>query len=299
MEDTHVTIDDFSNHSEFGHLKHYSKIAFFGVYDGHGGKTTAEDIQKILHPLIVGSREFLNKDVDNALIKGFAEADAYCVSQANESGYMNGCTAVVGLILDGHLHIANLGDSEAILISDTDPVENLTMPHKANIPSEKQRIEALGGHVFFNRVFGTLAVSRAFGDSKYKQPKTTQNFVSCEPALKSVQLTPNHKFLILACDGLWDVCTHEEVAGMVKGQSDKTPTEIANFLVAEALRKRSEDNITVIVTKINWEQTENPSPTPNSPATPANETNVVNTPSQCPATPPIESLPIENSVDPK
>jgi len=202
---------------------------------------------------------------------------------------MNGCTAVVGLILDGQLHIANLGDSEAILISDTEPVENLTTPHKANIPSEKQRIEGLGGHVFFNRVFGTLAVSRAFGDSKYKQPKTTQNFVSCEPALKTVQLNPNHKYLILACDGLWDVCSHEEVAGLVKAQAaeNKNPTEIAQFLVNEALRKRSEDNITVIVTRIDWGVTENKcEATPASPATPANETTVVNTP----ATPPLESL---------
>jgi len=167
---------------------------------------------------------------------------------------MNGCTAVVALVLDGVLHIANLGDSEAILISEVDVVDNLTVPHKANVPSEKQRIEGLGGHVFFNRVFGTLAVSRAFGDSKYKQPKTSQNFVSCLPATKTIPLTPAHQFLVLACDGLWDVCTHEEVAVLVRDQhkSGKSPQEIASFLVTEAIRKRSEDNVTVLVTKINW-----------------------------------------------
>jgi len=58
----------------------------------------------------------------------------------------------------------------------------------------------------------------------------------------------------LACDGLWDVCNHDEVAAMVRlqHQSNKTPKEIASFLVSEALRKRSEDNVTVIVTKIEW-----------------------------------------------
>ena len=63
------------------------------------------------------------------------------------------------------------------------------------------------------------------------------------------------RYSILACDGLWDVCSHEEVSGLVKAQAaeNKTPTDIAQFLVAEALRKRSEDNITVIVTKIDWE----------------------------------------------
>lgn len=49
-------------------------------------------------------------------MKGFAEADAYCVTEANANGYMNGCTAVIALVLDGVLHIANLGDSEAILV---------------------------------------------------------------------------------------------------------------------------------------------------------------------------------------
>lgn len=74
--------------------------------------------------------------------------------------------------------------------------ENLTVPHKASVPSEKARIESLGGYVFFNRVFGSLAVSRAFGDSKYKQPKTTQNYVSYSPSTKTVQLNRGHRYEI-------------------------------------------------------------------------------------------------------
>jgi serine/threonine protein phosphatase PrpC len=74
-------------------------------------------------------------------------------------------------------------------------VENLTYPHKASDSEEKKRIVELGGHVFFGRVFGALAVARAFGDSKYKQPKTSQNFVSVDPYLKTVPLTPAHKYV--------------------------------------------------------------------------------------------------------
>jgi len=63
---------------------------------------------------------------------------------------------------------------------------------------------------------------------------------------------------LLACDGLWDVCTHDEVAKIVHEQftSGKNPEEIASFLCNEALRKRSEDNVTVILTSINWENSE-------------------------------------------
>jgi len=62
--------------------------------------------------------------------------------------------------------------------------------------------------------------------------------------------------LLLACDGLWDVCTHEEAAKIVheQFQEGKTPEEIATFLCTEAIRKRSEDNVTVVITKINWEE---------------------------------------------
>lgn len=111
---------------------------------------------------------------------------------------MNGATAVVGIIIDEKLYIANIGDSEGCLVSDIDGnllIQELTVAHKASSPEEKKRIESLGGHVFFGRVFGTLAVSRAFGDSKYKKPKTTENFVSWEPEISNYELTPSHKYV--------------------------------------------------------------------------------------------------------
>lgn len=109
---------------------------------------------------------------------------------------MNGSTAVITIIVDDKLYVANIGDSEACLVSDYDGdllIQDLTTAHKASDPEEKKRIENLGGHVFFGRVFGTLAVSRSFGDSKFKKPKTTQDFVSWEPAISCHEITPSHK----------------------------------------------------------------------------------------------------------
>lgn len=71
--------------------------------------------------------------------------------------------------------------------------QNMTTPHKATDQTEKERIESLGGHVFFGRVFGALAVSRSFGDAKYKMPKTSANFVSYEPAIQTETLLPCHR----------------------------------------------------------------------------------------------------------
>merc|ERR1712130_1050492 len=87
----------------------------------------------------------------------------------------------------------NLGDSRAILlrniakehqeehkgieteqkqpqkvINNLELVE-LTKDHKPDNVEERQRIIKAGGHVKFNRVDGDLALSRAIGDTRYKQ----------------------------------------------------------------------------------------------------------------------------------
>jgi len=258
MEDTHVAIDQRVSESPSLH----QKVAYYGCFDGHGGTDTAILIEKILHEKVFQRQEFGDGHYIQALEKAFEEADKIVVAESIEKNYMNGCTAVVGVVVDGVLYIANIGDSEGILISvENDKVfaENLTFPHKASVASEKFRIESLGGYVFFNRVFGSLAVTRAFGDSKYKQPKTTQNFVSIEPATKTIPLTKCHRYILFACDGLWDVCTHDEVANIVhqQFQGGKNEKEIAQHLCTEAVRKKSDDNVTVVLVKINWEEETN------------------------------------------
>jgi len=171
---------------------------------------------------------------------------------------------VVCIIVNDTLYMANIGDSEAILVSVSDQAavsfRNMTTPHKASDQAEKERIEALGGHVFFGRVFGALAVSRSFGDAKYKVPKTSANFVSFDPAIQTENLVASHRYLVLACDGLWDVMTHQEAACMCHEAfgSGKSPNDVAKLLVETALKKHTEDNVTVVVVKIDW---------PNAPTT--------------------------------
>eukprot|EP01127_Copromyxa_protea_P011119 TRINITY_DN2778_c0_g1_i1.p1 TRINITY_DN2778_c0_g1~~TRINITY_DN2778_c0_g1_i1.p1 ORF type:complete len:305 (-),score=67.01 TRINITY_DN2778_c0_g1_i1:35-949(-) len=273
MEDTHVHLDSVNKESEWP----FSSIAYYGVYDGHGGKTTADFVAEELHKTIFGSQEFKEGKPEESISQSFEQVDKIIVEKANAEGWMNGTTAAVTMILDGTLYAANVGDAEACLVSVEDDkitnVEDLTYPHKASDPDEKKRIEALGGHVFFGRVFGALAVARAFGDSKYKQPKTSKNFVSVEPYLKTVKLTPSHKFIILACDGLWDVCSQEEAATFVynKIKEGKTSQEIARALVNHALDLRTDDNVTVIIVNINWDKNGTPE-TQEGDGVPAQET---------------------------
>lgn len=56
-------------------------------------------------------------------------------------------------------------------------------------------------------MFATLAVSRSLGDKQYK---VDTKFVSNQPSTASCQLRPKiDKFMILACDGLWDVMKYQ------------------------------------------------------------------------------------------
>jgi protein phosphatase 2C family protein 2/3 len=260
MEDTHVlfdivkeTITDLSGNPE-------DSVAFYGVFDGHGGVDAAIMVQDNLHNNIFRSEAWKSGNIEGALNNGFETTDDQIIKQSIEKGWMNGSTAAVALFHNLSLYIANIGDSEALLIKKTadgqwEP-EALTTLHKPSDPSEKERIEKLGGHVFFGRLFGALAVSRSFGDSKFKIPKTAQNFVSWEPAIKKVDIVPEqHKFLVLACDGLWDVMNHQQVSDFVikaRYEQNKNPAEISKMLVREALNKRTEDNVTAIVVCLDW-----------------------------------------------
>jgi len=214
-------------------------------------------VENALHPKIFSSPEFAAGNIESALAKGFEKMDNEVVEEANKQNAMHGCTGVVCLILDQQLFMANIGDSEAILVSVSNEEvssQNMTTAHKATDPTEKNRIEALGGHVFFGRVFGALAVSRSFGDARYKKPKTSQNFVSFEPAIQTEKLTPSQRYLVLACDGLWDVMSHQEAANLCHDsfQAGNSAAAVAKVLVQAALGRRTEDNVTVIVVKIDW-----------------------------------------------
>lgn len=68
-----------------------------------------------------------------------------------------------------------------------------------------------GALVARGRVFGKLAVSRALGDSDFKVPKSTVNHVSNDPYLAHFKLKPENEFMVLACDGLWDVIKYQQV----------------------------------------------------------------------------------------
>ena len=97
--------------------------------------------------------------------------------------------------------------------------EDLSIDHKPELEHEKARIEKAEGYVEDNRVNGSLNLSRSLGDLYYKQnPKFTREnqVIIPVPDIRVEKITPDTKFLIVACDGIWDCRTSQEAVGYVR-----------------------------------------------------------------------------------
>lgn len=91
-------------------------VHLFFVPDGKQ-KTTADLVKEQLHNAIFATQEFQDGKAEDSLSQGFQQVDKIVVEKANSEGWMNGTTAVVAMILDGTLYVANVGDAEACLVS--------------------------------------------------------------------------------------------------------------------------------------------------------------------------------------
>jgi serine/threonine protein phosphatase PrpC len=84
---------------------------------------------------------------------------------------------------------ANVGDARAVLCRNSQAID-LSVDQKASRPDEQERIKQAGGYIVFGRVFGRLAVTRAFGDFDLKNievnneatgQKETKQFILNKP----------------------------------------------------------------------------------------------------------------------
>lgn len=124
-----------------------------------------------------------------------------------------GCTANVGLIKDGVFYCSNAGDSRSVAFLKDNSTLALSHDHKPDNFEEKTRIENAGGYVQENRVNANLNLSRAFGDFTYKLDSkyaVDKQLVIALPEVKKVNVD-QVKFAILACDGIYDCVSNEEL----------------------------------------------------------------------------------------
>mmetsp|Transcript_27578 Transcript_27578/g.73491 ORF Transcript_27578/g.73491 Transcript_27578/m.73491 type:complete len:660 (+) Transcript_27578:201-2180(+) len=265
MEDEEILLQDLAT-------SNWRHCSFFGVYDGHGGRECVTFVRQRLHMNFVAAlhaRGGLDKssqvhhDICDSLAQGFRETDRQFLSWAQSTEGVNGgsgCAAVVACIVGGWIWCANLGDSRALLCRDGRAVE-LSLDHKPDREDEAERIESAGGFVSFRRVLGRLAVSRAFGDEEYKAVPDKNGggdignpLVIADPEIRLERVTPEDDFLLMACDGLFDVFGSQEAVDFIYGRlsamppNEQDPMRAVQDIVHEAIHgRRSRDNVTALL----------------------------------------------------
>lgn len=279
MEDVHTYIANFAERVDWG---------YFAVFDGHAGKNSARWCGNNLHAVLelqIGQDDHdLTPmvgvhDLQECLHQSFLKADE--MIQAEGVGN-SGCTAAVAVIRweslssspslpvtepvassgsdtasnspfdfvpQAHhrrvIYTSNVGDSRIVLYREGKPYR-LSYDHKASDANEIARIRAAGGLVMKNRVNGVLAVSRSLGDTYMK------DLVIGKPFTTRTEISDADEFMIIACDGVWDVISDlkacEYVLEIFKDEI-ATPQLAAKKLCNLAMENMTTDNVTVMVVK--------------------------------------------------
>lgn len=172
----------------------------------------------------------------------------------------SGTTACVVLVTPEWIVCANAGDSRAVFSKHGHKAVPLSYDHKPDDEEEERRIRAAGGYVAGGRVEGDLAVSRGFGDFRFKvmdavlqgamlgsmkHPEMNnlrvkrhedQKVSAIPDIIVQNRTLDQDEFIIVACDGIWDVQTNYEGVKAVAEIFDEGETRVA--LACEEVRGR-------------------------------------------------------------
>lgn len=239
----------------------------FGVYDGHGrvGEKVSEFVIQNLPQALLARSELLDKDPGQAMSEAYIEVDTNLASSVDAT--VSGTTAVTCLIKDGHLWIANSGDSRAIVVRKTGgkglKAIDLTIDHKPDSPAEMKRILQMGGHVTPAGANGSpsrvwhnlrgLAMARSIGD----HAAATVGVIA-EPEITEYDLVDDDYAIVIASDGVWELLSSQTVADIIANVKSGDVQDMCDTIVDQSsyMWKVEEgdyrDDITVVMLLLPW-----------------------------------------------
>ena len=214
-EDSHSII--LNNKKIYKELKRFN---LFAIYDGHGGSQISKYLSEILYKYLMHkggpSVKVSEKEHNKYIYTTYDHIEKSLERKFNlkQKAMHCGSTALVLLHYPkiNKIKVLNLGDCRAVICNKKNKAIELTIDHKPNIPNERNRITKLGGKIYKDgpdyRIEG-LSVSRSFGDLDAKP------YISHRPQITNYKLKKD-KFIILACDGLWDVFSSQQAIDFVE-----------------------------------------------------------------------------------
>ncbi|KAJ0973125.1 hypothetical protein J5N97_021084 [Dioscorea zingiberensis] len=214
-------------------------VAFFGVFDGHGGSRVAEYLKSNLFNNVSNHPDFV-KDPKSAIVEAFKQTDTDYLNEDRGQLKDAGSTASAAFLVGNRLYVANVGDSRVVACRSGSAIP-LSIDHKPERSDERERIENAGGFELGVLVVFLLFLVH-FGD------KLLKPYVVAEPEIQEEEIEVV-EFLLLPLAGLWNVVSNKDAVEMVRAISD-TETASRN-LIQEAYYRGSNDNITCIVVRFN------------------------------------------------
>ena len=250
-------------------------VNYYAVYDGHGGKFVSNFLHNVMPNIFTSKKPTSIYPLKIKTIeKIYTKLQDMLKTQYTKYSTQAGSTCLIAVqnkIKDiNYLTVMNTGDSRCILCRYDNGVNHsrdITKDHKPNSYEEKHRITSQGGNLTFDGVdwrINDLSVSRAFGDITATHVTNTPDIYKIKLSLKEKN-SKNYvydKFFVLACDGLWDVLTSQDVVnfilercytiisitnGNILDKRNSKMPDIAKELGKYAILKGSTDNITIVI----------------------------------------------------
>lgn len=249
----------------------YAPVDFFLVCDGHGGRMVADFVAPKLEQYLM-KRNLIYPLSHKYICKIYNYIQQELINHPQGIARACGCTALVVVrYLDNqnrqNIQVINIGDCRAV-ISRKGLAIPLCKDHKPFWSDEKRRIDLVNSKYNMNQKIhfdagdwriGDLSVSRSFGDLD------NTPYITHIPESFTYPLKNDDEFIIIACDGLWDVMQNHEAVNFVRDHMNKNNTEyyiipnryptsetqnmenIARKLANYAIAKGSSDNVSILI----------------------------------------------------
>lgn len=207
------------------------KNGIFAVADGMGGHSFGDVASKLAVDNL--QKYYLEDGGDFDLEAAVISLNDIIYKESIKSEVIMGTTLSSLLIKEKEYNICNVGDSRTYLIRGgiikqiTEDDSLIYQQYKAKIINKRQYLKS---------------------DKKNILLKSLGSEEDLNPSFYYGPLKPNDIFVI-TCDGLHNVFKEDELGSLILSQikSGKTLGDIAVYLVEEAKKRRSEDNISIVL----------------------------------------------------
>ncbi len=268
MQDAHIA---------YRFKTHGKEALFAGVFDGHGPKGEESAIYLRDHiPSYLETKlqevEALNETtIPEILTEMMVTMDQTLQAEITEG--KSGTTASCCFVINDQIFVPNVGDSRAVFVKkkhfDQEDNKGFQVTEDASTTSRR----------FFKAVeHMEVPVGRLEGEGAYGPPRLNYELgLARELGHKSASARPKIAFLekgindniddnkhrakigfktgdylVIACDGLYDVASTNEIIKAVRkmDKQEYTPEKMSSHLVSAALNAGTTDNVTVMVIRL-------------------------------------------------